>query len=72
MQDENNVSLCFSLMLWLGLPDLQKWLEAPEPTLPITHWVFGVPGPCPEPPGQVARGPLCRCVLSAVRSTLSG
>lgn len=42
-QDENNVS------------PLSLLLSVPQPAYPLlylgaTHWVFGVPGPWPEPP----------------------
>ena len=87
VQDENNVSVRFSLTLRLGFGVLSELLAASESSLPVTvglpaslplpplgapHRVFGVPGPCPAPPRVSHLGAFRRCVLSAAPSTLSG
>lgn len=58
VQDENNVSVRFSLTLGLGFGVLSESslpvtvglpASLPLPPLGAPHWVFGVPGPCPAP-----------------------
>lgn len=87
VQEDNNVSL-FLWCFGSGLLASRKWLQPQSlPSLSVSFPVslcsappwghpLGLWGPWalgrPEPPGRVAPDPLHRCVLSVVRSTLSG